>query len=723
MSEEHDEDGPYPPTPNILLGEDEKARIRSDDEKDTSSAGGQREEETPEAAGESAPDDRSERAEGAEENEDSKENYDTDHEEWQGFWFHATNGDSFWGGKTHNQAGRDIYINMPFSTRTADDYIEYTGEDLDHILARYVESPRHDRLVQALRERRVIAMSGEPGTGRTTTAIAAIRERYENVGRVSARITPADIDKERLKSGHGYVLDATYASWAHGFDAADLHSLSGKLRDQHSGLVIIVGAGTLTDPVSAPYVIEHAAPDSWGVVCSHLGDEFTCLDDVRQDEVRKRFGDARLPDRPRRLAQAAKDYTHEDRGFVLDADRLEEMARQCLIKPPEMSHEDWIGCRSFLIAWAVLDGLPAAKVCEAAVDMADRLHRAERPDKYRRDRQVSDWMDTRPADAPKMLRRAPLTERFGRWFSYVSEADGARPPEEDSEAAQRRLKFHNPEFGTALLRVLWRDHPVVRAPLMHWMNDHLHGETVDVQRRIALAVGAFASEDFAFVKLSYLNTWVADKQAVRHNVVALALKEASRINRALKSETSDIIRDWAMGGVTRRSTAVRAYSTEIGSDDPERALRDLRRIGVTSYDKLGNVVSASVADLFLRGVHVPVAEALIEWTASGDHALEQIAAEALRRIAMRRDPETGRLPAMLAVSERDHRAADAIAELWRAVLERRGAGNEHWRVLRDWSCIVPRPRAVDHLITRLLESEELRPRLRFKLARIPAAVS
>lgn len=630
-----------------------------------------------------------------------------------GPYAHAENGDAAHNMRK-NRAGRDYFENSviinPFTAPGTDDYVEYAPDDLERLLARYVRSPNHEDLVAAVEHNRVVAVSGVPGTGRTMTAVAALRDAGYRVGSISPRVPPARIVADRLRDGHGYVLDATYASWAHSIDVSVLQTMSGKIKDTNCRLIIITGAGTLTDSVSATYVVRHRAPDPWEVTAAYLGEKLTGRDAEGRAALRRLFEKADLPHRPRVLAQAAEDYSELDwPGFQIGANRLEEAARERLIKPAAMSREDWIGCRSFLIAWAVLDGRPAAEVCEAAVDLADHLYRVERPDLYRAGNDGESGEDRR------RLRRGPLTERFDRWFGYAAEIDGATRSSNGTNPAESPLTFHNDRFGPALIRVLWNDHPVVREPLMRWLDRYVMAESRDVRRRAALVVGSFASQDFAYIKNRYFTAWVGDRYIARHWAVARAIEEACRVEPRLAPEANALTRELSGGGLTRQSAAVRAYGTTVGAENVDGALRDLRSIAARSGTELGTAILGSLTSLFLGGAEEQVTKALTDWARSGDAALTRLAAEALDRIARRNDPRTGRTPALLDYAGGGPAALDAVAGLWNAVLTGPAAGQGHWRILREWHRRTPRPPALDDLITALARDASLRPRLRFKL--------
>lgn len=619
-------------------------------------------------------------------------------------------------------AGRDIYYNVgaPLSVRVVNDYVRYTADDLDRWSTAFVPPESQDELAEKLRPGGVVVVVGEPGTGRTLSVLAAIRGRFAAAGRISGRIVPANIDVERLDPGCGYLLDATYASWAHTVDVAGISCLAEKLTDTDCAVAVLIGPGTLREPKATPYTVRYHPPESWAVVRAHLRAASPELSGEELAAIRERFDSAQLPNRPRVLAQAADGYIRRHE-FRLDEGNLEEAARGCLVKPSEMSHADWAGCRSFLIAWAILDGLPAAKICHASLEIADEIQRVERPGRLReRPGEASadapkpeDMVARRDGERPG-LARTPLDERFDRWYSYVAEVDGTGPP--TAAPLLRLLTFATPEFAPTLLRVLWRDHPVIRTPLLRWMHDHVDGEPLEVRQGVARALGVFTAQDFAFIKLHRLNVWAADPKPAMHAVVAEAMGEAARLDTEVREEAAAVVKEWAGKVLPLASTAARALGTEIGRADPEWALRMLRRVATGKHTtKLDHVVALSAKNLFLSGVRGPVVDALIEWNRSGDSHLRGIAARATKEIAESDDPANPGLPPMLAFCRDDPEGAVAVATLWHAVLAGRHKDGDHWRALRKWSRMTPRPPCVNELIGRLAESDVLRPRLRFKL--------
>lgn len=633
----------------------------------------------------------------------------------------AREGDAVVGSKTDQRAGRDIVYNVgaPLSVRVVDDYVRFTTGDLDRWLSAFAPPEDQGELERLLGERPVVVVRGEPGTGRTAAALAAIRTRFGAAGRISGRIAPARIDVTRLDDGCGYVLDATYASWAHTLEAADISSLSAKLAGQDCTIAVLIGPGTRTDPRADAYTVTHLPPRPWDVVRGHLRAASPGRSEDELAAIEKRFGAARLPERMRILARAAQCYG--ERGeFTLDAGAIEEAARGCLIKPPEMSREDWAGCRSFLIAWAILDGLPAAKICHASLEIAEEVQRVERPGRLRDERSGSggavragDVVERGSGERPG-LARSPLVERFDRWFSYVAEVDGTGPPSE--APLLRLLTFATPGFGSTLLRMLWRDHPVVRTPLLQWMRDHVRNEPTEVRDAIAKALGVFTAQDFAFVKLHRLNLWAADRSSAMHGVVADAMGEAARLEPAVRAETVAVVEKWISdGSAPHVSTATLALGTEIGAGDPDWALRMLRRVATGKVAKLEPAVARSLRRLFVSGARRQVVAALTDWNRSAESRLRGIAADAVRDIAKRREPGEPGTPAMLAFCRDERGAALAVAHLWNAVLTGHYVNKEHWRALRRWCGMTPRPPEVSELIARLDEFDTLRPRLRYKL--------
>lgn len=600
----------------------------------------------------------------------------------------AYGGDAVRGAKVENHGNGSVTTNI-FSGHPPPGARHEYGANVQPLLAHYVAPTTHAALKSALSERHLVVVRGRPGTGRKLCAFAVLDELADSVGEITGRHGLQCVEVESLKDRHGYVMDATYAPWAGRLDFITYQRLEARLKEHGCRLVVLVGLHTIVDPEVDAVPYEPAEPKD--VLHGHLAGD-------RAAAYAAELTDADLPARPRLLAGIARTLYTSSETEPPAARRLRwltEAVRSRFIKPEEMTGKDWAGYRSFLIAWAVLDLVPAATVCAEAASLVQAVHATENPE--------------------KSMRRGPLDEQLGRWLDFVSEIDGAEDHILASDPHKQRLALRQPVLSLAVLDVTWREYTVARGPLLRWLNELISSRDVDVRYRCARAFGRFAAHDFDYVYKEYLSEWSMSPYVAHHRALAWALEAALDGNPDLRKKIGDLLYDWSRGSIERKSAAIRVYGTQIGVDDVDRALRTFKRITEQHEGTLRDEIPHVVGDLFQSGARAEVIDALTGWARSTVPALRRTAALSVVDLARRATAIGSNLPDLLRFCDGSLARADAVAELWRAVLTSQAGGQQPWERLRAWQRKHASSPALLALISRLETDAVLGPRIRFNL--------
>ena len=113
----------------------------------------------------------------------------------------------------------------------------------------------------------------------------------------------------------------------------------------------------------------------------------------------------------------------------------------------------------------------------------------------------------------------------------------------------------------------------------------------------------------------------------------MALDEASQ-NSDVAPVVREILDDWCeKDSFAQRWTAAIALGYDLGLHDPDKTLKELRKLGCWKDGKLAQMASWAAARIFVRGGVKPVIEALSAWL--DDDRTPGPAARPSRRLADR----------------------------------------------------------------------------------------
>ncbi|WP_067821758.1 hypothetical protein [Actinomadura kijaniata] len=543
---------------------------------------------------------------------------------------------------------------------------------------RFVGVSSRNALAAMLGERRLAVLRGASRTGRKTAALAALALFTERIRLVQGEWPPSRLTGEVVEPGCGYVFDATDALWARRPSAPALLGCLPLLESRSAWLVVLLPPDC-DDTAVRDLVVGHVPPDPSTVLDRHLRADLrdepgvaaevlsgadppaTPADaaDLARSVVRGRACGrsvtAVLESRPHPLRELARERLRQQRGVGLEQ---RDLAR-----------------RAFLISWSVLYERPAVQICAAAQRLAERLH----------------WISTSKTDTK--LGQLPFGDVLDSWLGDVRREEAVPTAEVD-----RRLPVRK-DFAEAVFHVVWFDYVVARTALLDWLTDLATDSDRRVRVLAALALGRLAAYDFDFIAQRCFGPWSRSSSSVLHEVTAWALEEVAKRERGRHREIFALADGWAgAASLARRSTAALLYGTELGTRDPGRAMRGLRRIARSDAKRLLRPVTLSVVEIFASGQGEAVVEALTDWAASPRPAVCWTAAGCLAELARLSD-ETDR-PPLLALSDR---RPDPVTELWRRVLTSRFCGSRPWDALRSWP---ERGVDIDDLRDRLERADE-----------------
>ncbi|MFI0445900.1 hypothetical protein [Actinomadura sp. 6N118] len=558
------------------------------------------------------------------------------------------------------------------------------------IRARFAGTPAKESLVRLLDEEVVAVLQGPSGSGRTTTALAALAHRQHELGGIRAKKPPALLEKGKLRSGHGYLYDATGAAWAKRLTEADILGCRDVLVALGARLVILVGMDSDTTAVPG-LVTEHRQPDPLDVLERQLSDRLPAGEYDIQAIV------AQVPERPAtpgdalRLAIAlVRDLpTGQDVAEICNTMLGRPMRRQARDVLRQQADERDLGRRAFVIAGAVLDGLPTVQVCRAAYDLAKLLFKVEKQGKRAR------------------LGLLPFADMLDDWLGHAGEEQTYVVQEVD-----RTLSFRS-GFAPAVLDAVWLDYVVAHKALLDWLSGLAEAGSPRARLKVAQAIARFATYDFEFIKEHCITRWSRSKSQALHMAAAWALEAIVAETPSRHAEVVRLAREWAReGGLRQRSTAVRLFGTLLGAEAADVAMRTLHTIAWHHPVFLNYAIRSTVVELFTGDSPEVVLKGLLGWTRAPSPNMRRLVTDCLTEIA--RLPY-GRRPPLLTQYDQD---PATVGDLWVRVLTSRTCDQGPWNALREWA-----KDEVDFtdLRTCLYAEPELRPRLRFYQLTPPAA--
>lgn len=619
-------------------------------------------------------------------------------------------------------------------------------EMLDWVRNRYVEVPGYDRMLAELRDRQIIVLRGQPGTGRATTALHLLDVVAQgkvfrlDVGDELKSFGDKDFEPER-----GYVAELSRSA-TRSMNEQHLDTLRDLLKKKSCFCVLIADGDVHRH---GGYVLLCPPPDQTALLERHTVCELMRDGgEARKDRLLELAATPPLRDalgprpRPVETARMATLLARHGRG-ELSLREVEKHAAGFVHQQVAEWFMDARGTRrqddveeamrltSFRIALAVFNTSPYNLVADTADKLAKGFSASIAPHRTPRTPLFADDQQNRLPAA-----RAHMVDGFQAF-------NQARVP-------VRLVEFEDDRFPVIVLRHLWEHHHTMRTTVVGWLKELSEDRRNAIWIRAAQAAGLLCALDFPYAFTQLIDPMVTAESAPHQlRFAAIALDQAAE-----DKKVQPIIDEWLLywrraGTREERWTAAATLGYEHGSRSIERTLDELRVLGTPSerQDALGtdddislvNVASHSVSQLFAFGEVQTVLDRLQQWIGSDRRSLRQLALWTvlhmtdlhgfdleLRVIAAGRRPPLPRhyerWPLLLALQERDQRLTERFAVLLRCTLRARDGDWVAKKFLGRWiragerdpDCLV----ALEHFLPTLVETKSDRCRLEHLINRM-----
>ncbi|MEU6271794.1 hypothetical protein ABZ871_05120 [Streptomyces populi] len=561
----------------------------------------------------------------------------------------------------------------------------------------FVQPDGYEEAVDALRERRLLVLTGPPGSGREAAAVNLLGEALaidgSGAGGCHRLLMPSAVlepgwEPPVKHSGYFAVLDdgpAAVARFTSAFGSGGARSVAqwtavvAALRDSDSLLVLTGGHGLevlAAGPGGEHFAHHPLAPvDPVTVVerrvLGHGGspDAYTDL-----HALMERTGAvAALREQP-----AVRNAARLASVISADGDTAAEVAR---LRDPSEQVRAWFNrfrepeAVAFAFAAAVLEDSGYLTVADAAVKLRAALTEAEL--------------------APPDLRFGDRLGHEQQWIElYLSDGAGlaAGPP---------RVRFRNGLLSQAILGYGWNALDGWREAVLSWLHGLLRHPDLEVRARAAVGAGVLALADPQYAVHRFLTGWAGSTSWPLRQAAATALGVAGS-----RPETADavwdLLRHWARGGSSAQQrrlagTAANTVGGLLGRTAPERAVAVLHD-ALDRGDDWGTLPAVAWGGVHLveQGQAAPLLDAYLAWSEPQDMSplvVKTLSAFVFAVSRPYRPPVTGLaapasdsarvpdVPVLLSELPRHH---ERLARLWARALARRPVQDAALEALRQW---------------------------------------
>ncbi|MGW7532204.1 hypothetical protein [Amycolatopsis sp. NPDC054798] len=551
----------------------------------------------------------------------------------------------------------------------------------------FVPPPDFQDCVDRLDSNHLLIIADAASTGRFSRALATMREVLGENAAVY-RIPTTILGNPSWRIPHprsGYLVvdpDNGDGKFSAGKLTDDwLAKTAERLQDEESHLVVVTGpaAGSLaTTAKRDEFVVEELElPDPMDIVHKRLDGEVpwadpeTLRDQLAAAGVEELLEERDNPEFAARVARAVVNAVREREDVGKAIDKLRDPTGQV---------REWLSQNpgsvdvALVFATAVLENASYLHVADAAI----ALHR-----------QLSNGSS------------ATLTLRYLR--KIVAERSWL---ELDSDEARGRasLRFKSARLRVAVLGILWLELDGAREKILTWLKNLANHTNVDVRARAAHAAGILANTDFEHGVHGYLLHWATSDSPLLQQSAAYGLNVAGAQSPGNAGIAWSYVERWAdlVGEPKIRRlpiTAGLAVGGQLGTQNPRRALRVLRRLVRLGDWGLLESVAVSTQALLESGCAEEVLEALLEWTERSEDGEPEI--KALTMFAFAVTPEAGLRERPLLMRE-EHRHREVLPELWGRALANSAARVLAEDALRSWVRISDRDRSMADTVLSVL---------------------
>jgi hypothetical protein len=541
---------------------------------------------------------------------------------------------------------------------------------IDDIAHCYEPTGQEDELRKRLDQRRTVCLTGEPGTGRLTSACRALLDRFRT-DQVRELLPPPGRDvKEAVHEITGLTPGRGYLIRIYDEDPAPIISrLHAIIEAAKCELILIRDSpGRMTATGDAE--IRHARPSARGVFKAHLHRlRHTAKGPPTAYEHMVGEGGVALPSRPRdvvALAMLAVDHPPDGAKEELNKQnqlRLQETAAGILdVRRPVPTparrrlpqHR-----RAFRLAFALLDGEPISRVFDATGMLLSCLDKE------------SGWDDLGRTALEHSVVGLLGDDLAAHWRS-------------DDERPLARVERGLPK---AMLHVVWHEFDHTRPALVSWLNLLVEADQEVFRNAAVRAAVTLSLVDFDEVFRMLVDPWSGSakprvqRSAARAIVILSSAKQVNqRVYRTVDS--------WVWGAANRRrETAAWAYASGLQQGDPRWSLLHLGRIAQDPMQRGRLTVAEGIGQLATPALYGLIVSTLADWIRQDAPArlATRHAARSLLRIAQIPGAEHwSSTPALLCSLAEGEVSSRDLSVLWYAALLGASTQCKAWPVLLSW---------------------------------------
>lgn len=573
--------------------------------------------------------------------------------------------------------GDEITYITTTATRTQLRLVDLSAEDLE-LNAVFVRPPGFGVVEAASHARRVLILRGPAETGRYALARHVLLALATPVRRLHPETDLGALTAADLKPG-GYLLADLAPQCAARLHAFDLDRLGAELDTGHKLVITVVDSVHFADPDMERHIVDVRLPDVTAVLEAHLGrvlksrdQAITILRDAAVITLcREQLREAK-PGVAVRLAQLLA----EARDPIAETVRVRLNVRQI----PDL--ESWfssltdLATQTLAIGISVLGGEPYELVAAAAEMLKQRLEPADQPPQV-----------PSPFGATRGSRLRALN-------AHLVPSD--MPARHGGTAPGLVVRYQDRGLARPLLLHVWDEYDELRSELLTWLRLCARSEVPTIRVRAAVAAGILAARAFDHIRATIILPWARAAEPELRDAAASALGVAAD-RPELRNAVLGLVGAWSADDSSPRlqATAVRAWRVELGSGaDALGTVSLLDRLGGGDDAVVIEAICESIAEMleFQDGAFASDAlTLLVKWVTSRSPERRINARLAFLLAAadlVREMPGGGFQPALLDLSEGDHRSAAKIAELWSAALNSADLHLAAKDVLAEWARLV-----------------------------------
>ena len=572
---------------------------------------------------------------------------------------------------------------------------------IDDIVHCYEPTGQEDELRTRLDRRKTVCLTGEPGSGRLTSACRALLDRFAT-DEVRELLPPPGRDLKEavheiasLTPGRGYLIRIYDQD-----PAPIIRRLHAIVEAAKSELVVIRDSpGRMTTTGDAE--IRHTRPSARGVFnvhvhrLRHIAKGTPAAYEQAMDE-----GGVDLPSRPRDVValavlavghppDSAKEELNKQSQRRLQATAADILDVQYALRTPARrrlpQHR-----RAFRLAFALLDGEPISRVFEATGMLLSCLD------------QESGWDD---------LGRTALEHSVVGLLGDDLAADWRS----DDGSPLARVERGLPK---AMLDVAWHEFDHTRPALVSWLNLLVETDQEVFRNAAVRAAVTLALVDFDEVFRVLVDQWSGSakprvqRSAARAIVILSSAKQVNqRVYRTVDS--------WVWGAANRRrETVAWAYASGLQQSDPRWNLLHLGRIAQDPMQRGQLTIAEGIGQMATPALHGLIVSTLADWIRQDAPArlATRHAARSLLRLAQIPGTEGWHsTPALLQSLAEAKVSSHDLSVLWFAVLLGASTQRHAWTVLLSWLKQAHRNTDLQKPVTEMLDDMAGAPPMRRRM--------